>query len=57
MFQAEVKEKNHEINQPSLSDEFKSTQCKDMTKMRTNTQICARHFTVPGKRVHVSVCA
>lgn len=48
MFQAEAKEKNREINQFSLSDEFTSTQCKDVTKMRANTRICARHFMVPG---------
>lgn len=48
MFQAEAKEKNREINQFSLSDEFTSTYCEDMTKMRANTQICARHFMDPG---------
>lgn len=53
MFQAEVKEKNHEINQFSLSGEFKSAQCEDMTRMRTYTQIRARRFLVPGKHVCV----
>lgn len=56
MFQAEVKKKNHEINQFSLSGEFKSAQCKDMPRMRTHTQICARRFPVPGKHVCVRVC-
>lgn len=56
MFQAEVKEKNHEINQFSLSGEFKSAQCEDVTRMRTYTQIRARRFPVPGKHVCVCVC-